>query len=141
MYKIILSILALSIIGCSNNEHQDLLGYWKSNEQKTLESVRNTPGITDKAKKIFNNNFFGKLIIEYKIDTYRALYENDEENPKEFYQYQPYSLLEVTNEYYLAESYNDILEEKEIQKLYKDGDCYYVFTSKWNFKEYFCRVR
>jgi len=139
MYRIILAISTLPILGCSNDTHQDLLGYWKSNEQKTLESMRNTPGITEEAKEMFTGNFFGKLVIEYKKDTYRALYENEEENPKEFYQYQPYKVLKVTNEYYLTESYSDLLEEIEIKKLYKEGDCYYVFTSKWNFKEYFCR--
>ena len=141
MHKTIYVIFSVSLFGCSNDDHQGLIGFWKSNEKMTLESMRSTPGITKEAKAIFNNNFFGKLIIEYKSDTYRSLYENEKDNPKEFYQYQPYKVIEVTDKYYVTESYSDLLGENEKQKLYRVGECCYAYVTKWNFKEFFCRIK
>ena len=141
MNLIIILILALSLFGCSQKPHKNLLGYWKSDEQKTLESMRVTPGVTDKAKELFENNFFGKLVVEYKEDTYRAKYVDEEDNLEEFYKYYPYKVIEVNEDYYLVESYSQLLGENEIKKIYKDGDCYYVLISKWSFREYFCRTK
>lgn len=131
--------IALTLVGCSPIPHEDLLGYWKSNEPKTLESMRATPGITEKAKELFEKDFFGKLVIEYKADTYRAKFEREEDNIEEFDQYYPYKILKKGEGYYLVESYSQHLEENETKKIYMDGNCYYVLVSKWNFREYFCR--
>lgn len=79
--------------------------------------------------------------MEYKVDTYRAKYELEEDNIEEFYKYYSYKVPEKGEDYFLVESYSHLLEEKETKKIRLDGDCYYVLVSKWNFREYFCRFK
>jgi len=134
-------IIVVSLIGCSQIPHQDLLGYWKSDESKTLKSMRSTPGITEKSKELFENNFFGKLVVEYKEDTYRSKFELDEDNIKEFYKYYPYKVLEKGPNYYLLQGQDLLFGGTDTRKIYMDGDCYYVLITKWKFREYFCRIK
>lgn len=141
MNRIILYIITLLLFGCGNVPHKDLLGYWKSDEKKTLESMNSKPEITEKAKEVFKNDFFGKFIVEYKIDTYRARFEKKEENIEEFDQFYPYKVIDITDEYYFLESYDLLQDTIEKKKIYKDGDCHFVLISKWEFREYFCRIQ
>ncbi len=137
MNKIIAIFFIISLlVGCSMNPTKSLIGKWKSNEQKTLASVEATKGVSEKAKLLFNKDFFGKLIVEYKKDTYRAWYENKEatEGPE------PYKLLEATDKYYIVEAI-DLLSGKKVPKqMFWDNECYYLLVSKWKFREYFCKV-
>ncbi len=137
MKSFILLIICLNLADAVHAAENNLLGKWKSNEKKTLESMRETQGITDKAKVLFENDFFGKLIIDYKNDTYQARFDNSVEELNKYY---PYKILEVTTEHYLIEGYDALLEEFEKKMLFWEGECYFVYTSKWNFKEYFCRL-
>ncbi len=53
--------------------------------------------------------------------------------------YEPYKLMTETNEYFII-SYFDELEEKTVEKtLYRDEDCYYMITTQYKFREYFCK--
>lgn len=115
--------------------HSVLIGKWKSNEKLTLESMNSVEGITPKARELFENDLFGHLVIEYKENEYRAINEKDNYDSG----FIPYEVLEVTDRYIRIKEWCDILKEYEESTLYLDGDCYYIITSKFNFKEYFCR--
>jgi hypothetical protein len=133
---------AFLLMGSNDVPHQDLLGVWKSNEEMTLASMRATPGVTKKAKDIFENDFFGRLIIEYKIDSYRARYEDEEDNIDEFHHYYPYRVLDRGDNYYILETRIPLVKDNLRQKtIYMDGECYYQLVSRWNFREYFCRIQ
>lgn len=98
-------------------------------------------GVSVKAKKVFANGFFGRLIAEYRKKDGRVYFGNKEENTEENYKYHPYTLIEESGEYFLI-SYFDLQEEKKIEiKLYREGDCYYLPVSQWNFREYFCKTQ
>ncbi len=97
--------------------------------------------ITPEALELFEGDFFGKLIVEFKEKTYRAKSPNAEDNIDEFYEYYPYKIIEKGEGYYLIESYSHLLEENEIKKFTIEGDCYFVPISKWNFNEYFCKIK
>ena len=140
MKRYLLTILSMLIFGNVNAEENPLLGFWKSNEALTIESMRETEGITDKIKAVFEDNFFGKLIVEYRDQDFRAMYEDPKDNIDEFEKYHPYKILDKTDEYYLVESYDLLLNKNEIKKVYRAGKCYYVLISKWNFREYFCPI-
>jgi hypothetical protein len=141
MKTVINLIIVVSLIGCSQIPHKDLLGYWKSNELKTLTSMRSTPGVPEKSKEVWGNNIFGKLVVEYKENTYRSKFELEEDNIEEFYQYYPYKVLEKGTNYYLLESQHQLFDETETKTIYMDGNCYYVLVSKWKFREYFCKIK
>jgi len=118
----------------------DLVGFWQSNKELTLKSMRETKGITPEASKLFGGDFFGQLIIEYRNDSYRALFIKPEDNVEALEKYYGYKIVEETEGFYLIESYDPLLEKNEIKKLYKAGNCNYLLVSRWQFKEYFCKI-
>jgi len=128
------------LFGCASAPKNSLVGKWKSHEEKTLDSVRNTPGVTEKAMHLFEHDFFGKLINEYSKTTSKTYYENPADNIEGFNVPESYKILEETESYYLLTNKVTELTPNKTVKLYKDGNCYYVFVSRWNFKEYFCRI-
>ena len=124
----------------SLSEEHSLIGTWKSDEQKTLASIHSVEGITKEAIDLFENDFFGKLLIHYKTDEYRNYIPGETDDLEEFNKYYPYKVLKKYREYIEISSYSALLEDYEVVKHYWEKDCYYVYTSKWQFKEYFCKV-
>ena len=112
-----------------------LLGKWKSNEKLTLASMNSVEGVTPKARESFENELFGHLMVEFREKKYRTI--NDKDNYESGFV--PYEVLEVTDRYIRLREWSDLLKEYEGSTLYLDGECYYVMTSKFNFREYFCR--
>lgn len=141
MKQAILTALATTLVACAHSPHEELIGFWRSNEAKTLESMHATPSVTKEAKQFLEDGFFGHYVVEFRKDTYRALSEIEEENIEEFYKYYPYKIVEKGEDYYLIESYSLLLEENEIRKIYMEGDCYYSLISKWDFRDYYCRMK
>lgn len=137
MHRSLILFGALLLLGCQGHEipHGALLGKWKSSEKLTLESMNSVEGVTAKARELLENNFFGNLVVEYKENEYRAINAMDEYDSG----FVPYEVLEVTDKYIRIKEWNDLLGEQEESKIYLEGDCYYVITSKFNFREYFCR--
>ena len=117
----------------------ELLGFWKSDEQKTLASMNQVEGITDKARELFEEDFFGHLVTEYRESDTRSFFDNGD-NVEELLDYHSYKVLEVNPSRFRVLVY-DPLEKKELEKtLWREGDCYYIHVSKWQFKEYFCKI-
>ena len=137
MLRLVALAVILMLNGCGGKvvPHSTLLGKWKSNEKLTLESMNGVEGVTKKAREVFENNFFGHLVVEYKEKEYRSI--NDKDNIES--SFVPYEVLEVTDRYIRIREWSDLLKENEESTLYFEGDCYYVITSKFNFREYFCR--
>jgi hypothetical protein len=126
---------ATALLGCDNKLANSLVGKWKSDTSKSLQSMRSIKEIPEETRAYFEKDFFGRLTIEYKDKTYSAILEGEENiKPDEF----PYRIVEETPEYYIVE--NELLGTKFNKKLFKDRSCYYELTSEYNFREYFCRV-
>jgi hypothetical protein len=51
--------------GCIGSEakHHYLFGVWKSNEEMTLDSMNKAEGLTEKARELLENDFFGILLL------------------------------------------------------------------------------
>ena len=117
-----------------------LLGIWKSNEAMTLESMNKTAGVTQKAKKLFSNEFFGKLILDFRSDhELKSFIPGETDDLEEFNKYGPFEILATNSEYIELKQYSEILNESMTQKYYFNEECLYVYISKWRFREYFCR--
>lgn len=149
MNKLYFIIFLIFLNSCAKAPKSELLGVWKSNEELTLKSMNSIDGVTQKAKDIFEDNFFGHLIAEYKESGARAYFDNceaecDKTNDcgsvcDDFKKFSPYKLLEETDSFFVIRNYDE-LQSKEVEKtLYREGHCYYVLFSKWNIREYFCR--
>jgi len=140
MHRFLFVLLFLLGITGAHAEENMLIGLWKSDEIKTLNSMNETEGVTSEATKIFENDFFGQLIIEYREKDFRSRFIKAEDHHEVLDEYIEYQIVEETNEYLLVESIDMLLNEQNPKKLFKDGNCYYVLVSKWEFKEYFCRL-
>lgn len=141
LLTIILVIILFS--GCSNirNYRGELIGVWKSDAKKTLASMESASGINDKAKKIFVDDFFGHLIVEYRKHDVRAYFDNIDDTIEEMLEFYPYKLLEADDSKFVVERY-DLLEQKnKVITLYRDGDCYFIEVSGMGFYEYFCKIK
>ncbi len=151
MKKILILILLLSLCSCTAINKSDLLGVWKSNEAKTLASLYAIKGVPQKVIELSEDDLFGHLIAEYKEKKLRSYFNNCEEKycdnedciktvcaePKKF---KPYKIIEENDRYFKI-SYFDEFRKKTVEKLlYREGQCYYVFTTKYDIKEYFCRT-
>ena len=139
MHKYVLTLLLLLTSFSVESGENLLVGFWKSNEVKTLESMNQTKGVTEQAKNIFEKGFFGQLVIEYREKDYRSRFIKEEDNVEEFDEYIKYKILEETEKFILIESIDLLSNELETKKLFKENNCYYVLVSKWEFKEYFCK--
>jgi hypothetical protein len=117
-----------------------LIGVWKSDEQKTLASMNQTTGVTKRAKEVFENDFFGRLNIEYRKDEWRSYFDGEEDGIDGNEIFLPYTLVEETDKEFIIEYYDEINEEKVTQILRREGDCYWLPVSRWQFREYFCKV-
>lgn len=133
-YTILGFMLAMVLLGCTEEPGNSLVGSWTSNASKSLESMRSIAGIPDETKAYFEKDFFGRLTMVYEKDSYSAYLEGEKDiKPDSF----PYKIVEETPDYYLVEV--ALLGTKFNKKLFKDGSCYYELTSEWNFREYFCK--
>ena len=135
-----LTLILVLLSGSVFAAPSDLIGFWQSNKELTLNSMRETDGVTPEAKVIFDGDFFGQLVVEFQNDSYRAKFIKAEDNVEALEKYYDYGVIEETDEFFLIENYERLFEKKEIRKLYKAGNCYYQFVSSWQFKEYFCKI-
>ena len=132
--------ILLLLASCSGVKPNTLIGTWQSNEKMTLQSMHEIPEVSEKAKVLFEHDFFGKLINEYGPKNSKSYYKNSSENYEGIDKPSPYKIIEETNEYYIISNYNNALNKYETLTLFKEGSCYYVLVTKWKFREYFCRI-
>ena len=98
-------------------------------------------GITEKARKIFENDFFGRLIAEYRDSEGRVYFDRDGDNTEEMKTFYPYQVLEENEEIFVIRVHDELEGGQREVTLHRDGDCYYLPVPKWDFREYFCRVK
>lgn len=140
MTRLYISLLIfLCSASCSASEFP-LIGSWKSNEGLTLSSMSKISGIPEKAKLELESGIFGKLILDFNSkNEVKSYIPGETDDIEEFNSYQKFQILEQNEEYIELKQYNEILDQTMIKKFYFEGDCFYVFVTKWKFKEYFCK--
>ncbi len=134
-YTLLALMLAFMLPSCSQDPANSLVGSWTSDASKSLESMRSIAGIPDETKAYFEKDFFGRLTMVYKEDTYSAYLQGEQDIKQDSF---PYKIVEETPDYYVVEV--ALLGTKFNKKLFKAGACYYELTSEWNFREYFCKA-
>jgi hypothetical protein len=134
LFSCTLMLTALSMVGCSPPEHQAIIGTWKSDTERTLQSMRQVVDLPPRAQSYFENNFYGHLIVEYRVDTVRAKFDNSNYDTD----YQPYKVISVSNEKIITSEWNEILQIFETSTTFIEGECLYGISADYNFREYFC---
>lgn len=124
----------LFCIDASAYEVSDLMGTWKSNEKKTLNSMESVSEIPEKTREFFQNDFFGKLVVVVKKGESAVYFFDDKPETLEFMKHR---IDKVSDSVFKVKYENENGLGSEI---HLEGQCYTVVVSKWKFKEYFCRV-
>lgn len=114
------------------------VGVWQSNEAKTLESMSAVKEMPEKARVFLRTDFFGRLVNVVREESFATYFVGQKPEELEFV---PYTI-DVVNENMIRTTYYDENIESDVsQVLTFEDDCYFVFITKWEFKEYFCRVK
>lgn len=111
-------------------------GVWRSDVDKTLESMRGTGKVNDKQRKLFEGDFFGRLSIEI---TCRKVIVDFNGNRDEF----EYKTIIRDGDTVRIEYVNPEAHKGPIRPLILEegGECYHVQLEELQFNEYFCRVK
>jgi hypothetical protein len=132
----VLALMSLSLAGCGPPAHQAIIGTWKSDDEQTLQSMLKVADLPPHARSHFEDDFYGHLIVEYRVDTVRARFDNSNYDTG----YQPYEVIEVSEEKIVTSEWNEILQKFETSTTFIDGECIYGISAEYEFREYFCPV-
>jgi hypothetical protein len=126
--------LALAACGCAGQTQRALVGVWRSDAARTLESMLATPGIPDATRRTLEADYYGHLVLEYRVETVRAHFDNEDYDSGR----RPYRVLSAGPERVVTSEWNEILLEFEETTTYRDGECIFGLAAEWGFREYFC---
>jgi hypothetical protein len=132
----LLAVASFSLPARSAELPSCMLGRWKSDESRTLEDMRRHPEVTEKAKEVFGNNFFGRLIVVFGSNGSTAYFEG--EQPPDQATFTPYEIVESKADSVVLRVSSSGVEW--LSKWYCDEDSIYTHVSKWEFREYFRRL-
>lgn len=124
-------------MGCGNQSvrHEAILGKWKSNARLTVESVKETEGITLQTRTFLEDDFFGYMTVEIRENESRTTNEKDNFDSG----VEPYEVLEITDAYVRIKAWSNFLQTFDERVLYLEGDCYYEIVVGYQFRTYYCR--
>jgi hypothetical protein len=120
-------------IGFAMDPPACFLGRWKSDAALTLEDMRKHPEITEKARSLFENNFFGRLVVIYGSRSSASYFEDRED--RQSLTFEPYDIVERGPDWMLLN--REFSGIKVQSKLFCEGSRIYALVSKWEFREYF----
>jgi len=133
MLAIVTSFLALG--GCANSPC-DLCGEWRSNADLTLDEMARSDKLSDKQRRFFSDNFFGRLTVETRESSSRAYFPDDDLS----------SISWEPSEVILKRGNSLLVKERLggktiVRSVLLRGDCYRVDQPDLGFGEWFCRVK
>lgn len=133
-----ISILLISMSTFLSAEECLLKGMWQSNKEKTLIDLEaNAVSLTETQRKVFYDDFFGKLIIDNNCSSYITYFDGvvDGGDKSDF------EIL-YEDETSVTMKSRDFTGEKVIRtlELTEDGECYSIPLGSLGFSEFFCRV-
>ncbi len=111
-----------------------MLGRWKSNEELTLADMARHPEVTEKARVLFSNHFFGRLVNVNGPRHQADYFIEDKDKPIEFV---PIHVAESTEDSAVIEVESEALGHAIRTSWFCENGLIYALTSRWNFREYF----
>jgi hypothetical protein len=109
------------------------LGRWKSNEVKTLADMRLHGDISEKARKLFEEKFFGRLVMI--VGPRRSFsYFTDMQTSSEI-EFEDNDVVEAGDSYVVLRY--KISNIPITTKWFCEGNEIYALVSRWEFREYF----
>jgi len=140
MSKLLTIIMLLAAPAlCLGDEMPDwLIGVWQSNEKMTLDDMNNNHEVSQKAHQVFDHDFFGKLIQVVRKNESASYFVD--EKPKNI-KFEKYKKVIVKENSVTFIQYSEVINDDMESTIYKEGECFYMLVSKWQFKECFWPVR
>jgi hypothetical protein len=141
-----LFVLASSILlfACSEQQRipEAFVGVWQSDEALTLASLEESQSVSPEDREVFTDDFFGDRVFIYNAYEYTAYWVGDEwEDVEQEENWLPYDIVDSGPDFvtlrYAATPYT----EPEEKTWRVDGDLIYVEEDRWDFKEYYGRIR
>jgi len=127
-------MLLVAQVACSTLPQRAIIGVWKSDADRTLASMRIAGNVTPEALRIYENDYYGHLVIEYRRDTVRAWFDNSDYDTG----YQPYEVVEVAPDHVVTREWNELLGRYQLTTTYMEGACIYGIAAEFGFREYYC---
>jgi len=134
---LILISLAAVLVACETPpKQQAIIGVWESDADRTLQSMEAAENIPPEVQVFLSDDFYGHLTVEYRTDTVRAFFDNQDYDTG----YQPYEVVSVEGDVIVTREWNELREVFEQSTTYLDDACIYGINPEYGFREYFCSV-
>lgn len=113
------------------------IGSWQSDEQLTLASMRGSKLVDPEARALFEDDFFGRLVVDYRQFEGRSYFVDEGERPE----FQPHDIVASgPNFVTFRVPDNENLGLDTERSWYVDGDMMIVQLDEWGFVEVFKRI-
>ncbi|WP_444916576.1 hypothetical protein [Microbulbifer sp. JMSA003] len=119
------------------DENLFYVGTWQSNEKKTLASMNNVEDIPEKTQMLFRSNFFGRLVNVVRADSFATYIIGEKPEALTF---SPHTIEVLSADTIRITYYDELSTSDETRILKYENNCYSLPVTKWEFREYFCRV-
>ena len=127
------------LLGCeSRNEiPAAFVGSWQSDAPLTLDSMRGSNLVDPEARAMFEDDFFGRLVVDYRQFEGRSYFVDWDERPD----FQPHDIVDSgPNFVTFRVPDNEGLGLDTERTWYVDGDLMIVQLDEWGFVEVFKRL-
>lgn len=112
------------------------VGTWQSDEQLTLASMRQSDKVSAEMRAVFEDRFFGRLVVEFRATGRASYFAGADEVPE----FEPYDILDSGPNYVTFRETGDTPGLGNPRTWYIDGDLIGVEIQEWGFVEFFRRV-
>ena len=134
MAKILIALaMAALISGCANRVC-DLCGHWRSNAELTLAEMEKTPDLSEKKRQFFRNGFYGRLVVERKVNELRMYFQDQ---LPESGAWEPWQITSRSGDTFTTKYFFE--GEPRINVITLTGSCYRVLQPSLGFAEWFCK--
>lgn len=134
LFVIFTAISLMPVTPSSANVSCVMAGKWRSNEKLTLLDMNANGKITNKQRAVFENKFFGRMVVEFTCTKARAYFIDYGPNDDGW---ENYTIVRETPDYVEIKGSNANAEQNLRFKI--EGNCYKMPVSNLGFSEYFCR--
>lgn len=127
-------MIAAALTSCAD-QPCELCGRWRSNAERTLPEMEKSPLLSEKQRRLFRNDFYGKLIVETRADSFRTYFPDQSPDSVAW---QPWQFVSRSGNALTARYFLDGNSVERTIRL--EGDCYQVLQPHLGFSEWFCKV-
>lgn len=113
-----------------------LVGDWKSNEAKTLASMRATGKVNPQQRRLFEHHYFGTMQLHFSCSEMTSSYAGDAE-------ISAYTIVKQEGNRITLRIDNEETErnDERVFTLEPDGKCFFKPVPNMGFNEYFCKIK